>query len=587
MPSALCLPERTVHPAKPERAFCVSCGFPLRGLRCEICGSDQTPVHLAEGAVHDPRASVDDSAAQGLERAFDAHRSRDLARFVGHVITAEGGAGVRAFAMPEGPAWIAAIRGSLVFASINTLAAELNLQAPVVRVPRAQRVPVLRLALELGGQELATARFCLRDDLLVLRFGAPLASLAPLVLRDLLREIGHLAARWAELFAVSFDAHPALVEADRASVGFDVLGRARKLRLGGSGMMRSIPPPAPSVATMDNIVATIRPDSVKTAPLRAVPRSDPMARQDGERPSSPKGVAPLPISGFSAKAPLQPPPPSRPAPQVPSPVPMAKAELPEPVFELAASSVRPRPLSEPIPAILAPMFVGGASGKSGLPVIPPLPPLPSGLSSPRMRQPMPELELEAPSRQPSMTTAAASQEMREPADRLCGLLRQAKALASLVLENRPATMPWLVRATVFRAIHEHRAELPEAVAHLYRCTGTGRDAPEPALLVLDRVINARARHPGEKPLAIDPLTSAALAKEHIGRYVAEIERSPLDVTLRHFLAVGALSELLARAKLPSQTEFRLRDIVGHAQREGAKQGPIDLMMMALQRIAGG
>ncbi|MEO5731575.1 MAG: hypothetical protein ABI134_19965, partial [Byssovorax sp.] len=60
-----------------------------------------------------------------------------------------------------------------------------------------------------------------------------------------------------------------------------------------------------------------------------------------------------------------------------------------------------------------------------------------------------------------------------------------------------------------------------------------------------------------------------------------------DPTLRHFLAVGALSELLARAKLPSQTELRLRDIVSHAQREGAKQGSIDLMMMALQRIAGG
>src|SRR5512132_2031400 len=426
MPAALCLAERTVHPAKPERAFCVSCGFPLRGLRCELCGSEQSPLHLSEGAVHDPRTSIDDSAAQGLERAFDAHRSRDLARFVGHVITAEGGAGVRAFAMPEGPAWIAVIRGAIVFASINTLSAELSLQAPVVRVPRAQRVPVLRLALELGGQELPTARFCLRDDLLVLRFGAPLASLAPLVLRDLLREMGHLTARWAELFAVSFDAHPALLEADRASVGFDALGRVRKLRLGGSGMMRSIapPPPPPAASSLENAVAVSRPDSVKTAPLRAVPRSDPMARQDAERPSSPKGPPPVPSSGFSPKAPAQPPPPSRPAPEMgPSPVPMPKAELPEPVFELAASSVRPRPLSEPIPAILAPMFVGGTPGKGGGPVIPPLPPLPSGLSSPRMRQSMPELDLEAPSRQPSMTMAAVSQEMREPADRLCGLLR--------------------------------------------------------------------------------------------------------------------------------------------------------------------
>jgi len=198
-----------------------------------------------------------------------------------------------------------------------------------------------------------------------------------------------------------------------------------------------------------------------------------------------------------------------------------------------------------------------------------------------------EIEVEAPSRRPSIAMASVSGEPREPADRLCSLLRQAKTLASLVLEMRPGTMPWLVRATVFRAIHEYRDALPEAVAHLYRCTGMGRDAPEPALLVLDRVVASRAHHPGEKPLAIDPLTSATQAKEHVARYLAEIDRSPLDPGLRHYLTIGALTELLARARLPAQTDVRLRDIVSHAQREGAKQGSIDLMMTALQRIAGG
>jgi hypothetical protein len=200
---------------------------------------------------------------------------------------------------------------------------------------------------------------------------------------------------------------------------------------------------------------------------------------------------------------------------------------------------------------------------------------------------MPEIDIEAPSRRPSIAMAAIPGEMREPADRLCSLLRQAKALASLVLEMRPGAMPWLVRATVFRSIHDFRDTLPEACAHLYRCTGMGRDAPEPALLVLDRVVAARARHPGEKPLVIDALTSATQAKEHVARYLVEIERSPIDPGLRHYLALGALTELLARARLPAQTDVRLRDIVAHAQREGAKQGAIDLMMTALQRIAGG
>ncbi|MFN7135147.1 MAG: hypothetical protein ACK4N5_23940, partial [Myxococcales bacterium] len=40
--------------------------------------------------------------------------------------------------------------------------------------------------------------------------------------------------------------------------------------------------------------------------------------------------------------------------------------------------------------------------------------------------------------------------------------------------------------------------------------------------------------------------------------------------------LGALTELLVRTKLPPQTDQRLRDIVAHAQREGAKPQAIDL-----------
>jgi hypothetical protein len=80
------------------------------------------------------------------------------------------------------------------------------------------------------------------------------------------------------------------------------------------------------------------------------------------------------------------------------------------------------------------------------------------------------------------------------------------------------------------------------------------------------------------------MTSAAQAKEHVARYLAEIDKGPQDAGIRHFLALGALTELLVRTKLPPQTDQRLRDIVAHAQREGAKTSAIDLMMTALQRI---
>jgi hypothetical protein len=123
--------------------------------------------------------------------------------------------------------------------------------------------------------------------------------------------------------------------------------------------------------------------------------------------------------------------------------------------------------------------------------------------------------------------------------------------------------------------------------HLYRCTGIGRESSEPALLVMERVAAARCQVPAEKPLAIEPFTTAPQAKEHVARYIVEIERIGADPTLRHFLALGALSELLVRAKLPAQTDQRLREIVTFAQREGPKPTAFDLMMTSLQRISGG
>jgi hypothetical protein len=211
---------------------------------------------------------------------------------------------------------------------------------------------------------------------------------------------------------------------------------------------------------------------------------------------------------------------------------------------------------------------------------------------------MPELDVEPPSRQsiPSRPDSSSA-----PAERFCQLLRDAQALAtSLSFQERPGTMVLLIRSTVFRAIFEFNEALPDAVAHLYRATATAtrelvhaeggaRRAnavaiSEPALLVMERIVGSRGQVPEEKPLHIDPLTTAALAREHLGRYLREIERAPVDAALRHFLAIGALSELLVRTKLPAKTEQRLRDIVAYAQRDGAKAAAIDLLMTALTRI---
>jgi hypothetical protein len=221
-------------------------------------------------------------------------------------------------------------------------------------------------------------------------------------------------------------------------------------------------------------------------------------------------------------------------------------------------------------------------------------------SSPHLEAIVPPVSVRPPEGPESEGDAQPRKE-RSPQERLCQLLRDAQALATaLSFQDRVGVMLLLVRSTVFRAILEHGEALPSAVAHLYRSTAAAtrdlahaeaagrRGNPaliaEPALHAMERLVSARAQVSEEKPLQIEQLTSATHAREHLSRYLREIERAPSEPALRHFLALGALSELLVRARLPAKTDQRLREIVSYAHREGPKGAAIDLMMTALSRI---
>lgn len=535
--------------AKPERTFCSTCGFPLRGSRCEACGSTQEPASNRDTGDDIPTKQTQfrpyapdlDFDVSGLERAIEAFRNNDTPRFVEQLVVAEGGGTTRSAPTAEGPAWIATVRGGLVFVTLRPAGDEVVLEAPIAKLPSRQRLPALRLALELCARDAASSRVSLRGELLLLRFNARASLLTPSALRHYLREIGHLASRYAGLFMVGLDALPAVSDDQRATAGVDLLGRTKKVQFGaGGGVRRSMPPQAPP----------------PIAPARQAPPPPRQARRDDDipgmgEPPIPEAIPAVLSPNFGGKSPSAPPPP---------------LENKRPVI----------PAPPPAPARPAPP-----------PAAPPAPP-------PRSAQP--EVELDAGSRRVDVPAASSGAPALSPSDRLCMLLRQAQSLASLTLEERPASMVWLVRSTVFRSVYDFKDTLPDAVAHLYRCTGVGKDpagtrasqlnlpAAEPALLIMERVINARANMPKEKPLALEPMVSASQAKEHVARYLIEIDKAPGDSALRHFLALGALTELLVRTKLPPQTDQRLRDIVAHAQREGSKQQAIDLMMTALQRI---
>jgi hypothetical protein len=352
-----------------------------------------------------------------------------------------------------------------------------------------------------------------------------------------LREIGSLAARYAGLMAVACETLPPF--ADDQHLSFEALGRPRKIQIGGR---RSVPPP----------------------PMPALP------------------VAPPPANGASQSN----------ADTIPPVLaPMVRAAAQEgPAREPAAP-----PPEGGVPAILDPQRR-------------PTQPEQAAVRPPRGEVDLPGFARRASMASMSSATLEAAVAKAEPdpplapPDQLCLLLRQARSLASILSEQRPASTGWVVRSAVYRALYEFKDTLPDAVAILFRASSAARDGRageavsmggvgppnpsghEPALAAMDRVVGARGLVGREQPIAIEPMTSAAQAKEHVGRFLAEIERVPGDAALRHFLALGALTELLVRTRLPPQTDQRLRDIVGHAQREGPKAGAIDLMMTALNRI---
>jgi hypothetical protein len=506
--------------------------------RCDACGANNEigEARVAPAADGPPRRPsrvyvAADFDLAGLEGAFEAFRAREFVRAVELVLASEG-AKTGSAPSADGPGWITTTRGAVVFLSVR--GDDLSLEAPIARLPQQRRLPALRVALELCANEEASSRACLRGELLLLRFTGRVAMLAPHLVRFHLREIASLAARYAGLMAVACETLPPF--ADDEQRGFEALGRPRKIQIGGR---RSVPPP----------------------PMPPPPAPPP--------PASPTNGGPQPAAAVGNADTIP-----------PVLAPMVRAAAQEaPPREAAA----PAPESD-VPAILDPQR------------------RPTQPEQAAVRTPRTEVELPGFARRASMASmssaaleAAVAKAEVDPAlappDRLCLLLHQARSLASILSEQRPASTGWVVRSTVYRAFYEFKETLPDAVAILFRASGAARDGRagepsghEPALAAMDRVMGARGLVGREQPVAVEPMTSATQAKEHVARFLAEIERVPGDAALRHFLALGALTELLVRTRLPPQTEQRLRDIVGHAQREGPKAGAIDLMMTALNRI---
>lgn len=523
---------------------------------------------------------------------MEAFRRGDYPRALSTCFGAEPNLTVRSVSLPEGQGFALIGKGASAFVSLDTTSMHLVAESPVARLPRRERVPAMRFALELCDAEAMSSRLCLRDDLLVLRFVSQLGAAAPPLVRHVMREMLAMSERYAEIFIASFDARPAAAGDGRGAGGWESLGRKRALAtLQAAPARRSVVPPPPS---------TLRPAETNASfDDELPPILAPAFAGEGARESQVDGLPPV-LAEVARESQL--PPVLAPLEAMPQ-----TARLGGIAPLLGATAIPERDNTPPetarlgaIPSLTTPMpFPSPAARRRTVPG------MPAVALDVTTRPVAPEIEPpDITSRRP--TARLVTRDMDAPADKLCELLHQAQALATaLSFEERPATMLLLVRAAVYRAVHEFGETVPDAVSYLFRTTApmtrsiwptvpnTGKrpsstmPMAEPALLAMERIVASRAQLPKERPYVNDPLTTAAAAREHLGRWVEEIEAAPAELALRHFLALGALEELLVRTRLPAQTSQRLKDIVSHALRDGPKPSSIDLMMTALKRIVAG
>jgi hypothetical protein len=629
------------------------CGWPLRGARCDACGENQAPLVLEDSmrrfAPH-RYPGLDD---EGLEKATDAFRRGDFARAVTVYLGTEAGLSVRTITHPEGPAWTVAGAESTVFVFVELEPMQLVIESPIARLPRTQRIAVMRFALELCEDDRLSSRICIRDDLLVMRFVAQLGAAPPALVRHVVHEMLEMSERYTELFMAAFNARVPSRAEIRSSA--ESIGKKRQLGTLRPSTPRAPvvqpPPPTlrpdPSAPREDDMPPVLAPmfgaDNARRGPSDELPPilTPPSILRDSRRASSqsaddipailmPPSMAREPRRSSSSDdipAILAPPPPTRDTGK-----PLSFDDIPAILAPQAMLESTSSDAWEAMPPVLMPSEVGSSvvrasavavAASSGAPSEREISPTTARLgaipavmmsthttaSSNRHRTTM---GLSDPSRAIGMDPETeisgrkpGGDKPATPADKLCELLQRGQVLATaLSFAERQATTLLLVRAVVYRAIYDYGESVPDAVSYLSRTTATAtrviwsstapsdKNVPmpmaEPSLLAMQQVVAQRAQMPKEPKLANQPFTTAGQAREHLAKYVEEIEQSPNDQPLRHFLALGALCELLVRARLPSQTSQKIKDIVAHAQREAVRPASsLELMMAALKRIITG
>jgi hypothetical protein len=572
----------------------------MEGSVCAVCGSTAEPLPLLDGEGDLP-IFPSDTARPELEWAGEAWARGEYARVVSHCLSAEGAQGIKSRTVAEGPAFVAVLNGASVIIRVLEQRGQIVVETPVVRLPQTQYVGAMRAALELSAGTRSPARYTVRADALLLRTVGMLESMSPAVLQSTLRSIVNNAIDDAKVLSTSVHARAFSLK-EHIHLDLDALPEERPLELASSlrGVARD-PSKKPTIPA-EPPLGGADPFSFPAPPVPSIPAS--VAN------FAPQELSPAMRSTTVSAGVV---PPNRPATQ------RSGGAGSDRGADRSNSSFPPIPALSAPSAPLTPTQPGAVKSSSLRAPTGPLPTLPQGHTAPERAARADTATASKPAgaqkatlRRPSaampqaVVTANASAPITAspdtPQTALGELLHKAQTLGALLsFADQPASMALLIRASVYRALLEFDSALPAAVSQLWSETqaltkeiyitapGIRRGAmaiptATHAFDIMQRIVDARGDVPRAETPQIVPITSSQEAKQHLARYVSEIDQAPKDLELRHFLALGALAELLVRAKLPAPTLERLRGIIAHAKRDGATQPVVDLMMTALSRM---
>ena len=181
---------------------------------------------------------------------------------------------------------------------------------------------------------------------------------------------------------------------------------------------------------------------------------------------------------------------------------------------------------------------------------------------------------------------------------LCRLLQTSLEIARKQVLD-PESHSLLQRATLYRAFAEFGQCCSGSVAHLMRTArgvvgdlagtpGSGVHAatldPLPIDAAFEQLVEDEGRSEESGVAQVPPFRSAGEAKRHILHYATLLEQAPQDPTYRHFVLIGALSELLARVRLSKQTRRELHATLEAARSEPPSDPIVDRLLSSLRGV---